>query len=97
MQYNFEWDLRKARLNRKKHGVSFEEGATVFQDPRMLTLYDGSHSKMEDRWITLGLSATGKLLVVNHTFREEYSEQISVRIISTRKATTREKREYQEV
>ena len=95
MQYDFEWDPAKARTNRKKHAVSFEEAATVFLDPRMLTLYDGSHSRTEDRWITLGLSGAGRLLVVNHTFREGVSERVPVRIISTRKATARERRQYQ--
>lgn len=95
MRYDFEWDPPKARANRSKHRVSFEEGATVFQDPRMLTLYDGSHSRNEDRWITLGLSVMGRLLVVNHTFPETASDRVPVRIISTRRATAREKRQYE--
>ncbi len=96
MQYDFEWDLRKARANRTRHGVTFEEAATVFQDSNMLTLFDTKHDNHEDRWITLGTSAAGRLLVVNHTFPERVSEQVPVRIISTRKATPRERRQYQE-
>ena len=96
MQYDFEWDLRKARANRTRHRVSFEEATTVFSDPRMVTLYDGLHSTNEDRWITLGLSAAGRLLVVNHTFPQRVTDRVPVRIISSRKATTREKRQYQE-
>ncbi len=95
MQYDFEWDPQKAIANRRKHRISFEEAATVFQDPRMLTLYDRSHSRDEERWITLGLSATGRLLVVNHTFLETASDRVAVRIISIRKATTAERRQYQ--
>ena len=97
MQYDFEWDLKKARSNRTRHGVSFEEAATVFRDPRMLTLYDGTHSTYEDRWITLGLSAAGRLLIVNHAFPQRATDHIPVRIISSRKATSRERRQYQEI
>jgi hypothetical protein len=96
VQYDFEWDLKKARANRTRHGVSFEEATTVFRDPRMVTLYDGLHSTYEDRWITLGLSAAGRLLVVNHTFPQRVTDRVPVRIISSRKATTHEKRQYQE-
>jgi len=96
VQYDFEWDLKKARSNRASHGVTFEEAATVFQDPQMLTLYDGKHSSNEDRWITLGISAAGRVVVVNHTFPDRISEYIPVRIISSRKATSRERRQYRE-
>jgi len=96
VQYDFEWDLKKARSNRNNHGVTFEEAATVFQDPDMLTLYDGTHSSNEDRWITLGISAAGRVLVVNHTFPERVSDHIPVRIISSRKAIGREQRQYRE-
>ncbi len=96
MQYDFEWDLKKARANRTKHGVSFEEATTVFQDPRMVTLFDGTHSAYEDRWVTVGLSVAGRLLVVNHTFPQRPADHVPVRIISTRKATVRERRQYRE-
>ena len=65
MQYDFEWDLPKAKSNRRAHAVTFEEAATVIQDPQMLTLYDEQHSAIEDRWITLGISAAGRPLVVS--------------------------------
>jgi hypothetical protein len=96
VQYDFEWDPKKARSNRRNHKVTFEEAATVFMDPKMLTLYDGKHSLNEDRWITLGISAAGTLLVVNHTYPEQISDNIPVRIISSRKATSRERLHYQE-
>jgi uncharacterized protein len=95
-QYNFEWDTEKARVNRAKHDVSFEEAATVFCDPQMLTIKDTEHSEHEERWITVGSSAAGRLLVVCHTFREEQKESAVVRIFSARKATRRERRQYEE-
>src|SRR5262245_15113850 len=66
----FEWDDDKARTNWSKHGVSFEEAATVFDDPFSLTREDPDHSFDEDRFITLGLSDFGRLLVVCHTDRD---------------------------
>jgi len=68
MNYNFEWDPRKARSNYGKHGIRFEEAATVFRDPRALTIFDTDHSEHEDRWITMGISKKGRLLIVCHTF-----------------------------
>lgn len=94
MNYNFEWDPNKARSNRTKHGVTFEEAATVFHDPRALTIYDPDHSITEDRWITLGISGSGRLLVVCHTFRDENKESASIRIFSSRKATKKEMKQY---
>jgi hypothetical protein len=67
-QYLFEWDPDKATRNRSKHGVGFEQAAAVFKDPQAVSVYDVEHSKREDRWITLGLSADRGLLVVCHTF-----------------------------
>ena len=94
MQYDFEWDLKKAKFNRTNHRVTFEEAATVFRDSQMLTLYDGKHSSNEDRWTTLGISVAGRVLVVNHTFPDKITDHIAVRIISSRKATSRERRQY---
>lgn len=94
MRYNFEWDPEKARSNRLKHGVCFEEAATVFRDPRMLSLYDGKHSQGEDRWITLGISANGRLLVVCHTFTDETGNSATIRLISSRKAAEAETKAY---
>lgn len=94
MQYDFEWDSQKARTNRRKHGVSFEEAASVFLDPRMLTLFDEEHDDTEYRWLTLGISAFGRLLVVCHTYREESDDAVAIRIFSCRKATARERGQY---
>jgi len=95
-QYNFEWDTEKARVSREKHDVSFEEAATVFCDPQMLTICDEEHSEHEERWITVGTSATGRVLVVCHTFRDETQRSAVVRIFSARRATRRERQQYEE-
>ena len=94
MNYNFEWDPQKAQLNHKKHGIRFGEATTVFRDPRALTIFDPNHSKLEDRWTTMGISKTGKLLVVCHTFHEENKEAVSIRVFSSRKATRKESKLY---
>lgn len=91
MGIKFEWDERKARENRKKHGVTFEEAATVFGDPLSLTISDPFHSMGEERFVTLGLSFNGRLLVVIHMNNGD-----SIRIISARTATLRERKCYEE-
>jgi len=96
VQYNFEWDPEKARGNRRKHGVSFEQAASVFRDPRALSVYDPEHSRAEDRWLTLGLSADGGVLVVHHTFEEVDPSTVRIRIFSSRRATKSEIRQYSE-
>ena len=96
MDYDFEWDPDKARMNRRKHGVGFEQAMTVFRDPRAVSVFDDAHSGTEERWITLGLSASGGLLVVHHTFQEMNQNTIRVRIFSSRKATKKEAAQYGE-
>ena len=86
------WDPKKAASNRRKHGVSFEEAQTVFQDVDALRIYDPDHSEDEDRFLLLGLSSRLRLLVVCHCYHEN-DEQI--RIISARKATARESVTYE--
>jgi hypothetical protein len=74
MALNFEWDANKAKSNLGKHGISFEEASTIFGDPRSSTIPDPMHSDLENRFITLGTSHRGKLLVVVHTEkRRQYS------------------------
>jgi hypothetical protein len=93
-QFNFEWDPPKAAANLRKHGFSFERAATVFHDPEALSAYDRAHSEAgEDRWITLGMDAQGQL-VVAHTWREAGEGVARCRIISARKATMTEARQY---
>lgn len=96
VEFNFEWDPRKAAQNQQKHGVAFEQAATVFADPRALTIYDDEHSSEEDRWITMGLSAAGLLLVVHHTYDAEGKNISGIRIFSSRKATKNEETQYGE-
>ena len=87
----FEWNPDKAALNLEKHGVSFQEAATVFNDPLSMTFPDPDHSIGESRYVIIGLSRFGQLLVVAHTARET-----KVRIISARKATRPERRFYEQ-
>ena len=89
MGLTFEWDPNKAESNIVKHDVSFEEASTIFADPLSITIQDPDHSDMEDRFITLGMSIRGRLLVVVHTDRNA-----TIRIISARLATTRERKDY---
>ncbi len=93
-ELNFEWDPDKASSNWRKHGISFERAATVFRDREALSLYDRAHSQGEDRWITLGMDSQGQLLVVSHTWRESGAGAASCRLISARKATKTEARQY---
>ncbi len=86
----FEWHEEKAAANLKKHGVSFEEAKTVFNDPLALTIEDPKHSRDEQRFIDIGYSESGGLLVVAYTERGE-----AIRIISSRKATQSERRAYE--
>lgn len=87
----FEWDEAKNAVNRKKHGVAFEEARTVFYDEAALVIDDPEHSAEEERFIILGMSSRANLLVVCHCCRE--SETV-IRIISARKATKTESRYY---
>jgi uncharacterized DUF497 family protein len=88
---SFEWDLQKNTSNRRKHGISFEEAQTVFADEYALFMSDPDHSIEEDRFILLGLSANLRILVVCHCYRE--SDDV-IRIISARKATRSEQKQY---
>jgi uncharacterized DUF497 family protein len=87
----FEWDDEKAARNLNKHSVSFREATTVFGDSFSLTISDPIHSEGEDRFIILGQSFQGRLLVVVHTYREN-----RIRIISARVGNKRERQYYEE-
>ena len=87
----FEWDRTKAALNRRKHGISFEEAQAVFYDEHAIEFFDPDHSDQEDRFIMLGVSFQLRLLVVCHCVRETQSV---IRIISARKATRHEAETY---
>ena len=88
---DFTWDDDKNKKNVASHSVSFEEAKTVFYDPNAKIIYDPDHSRDEDRFIILGLSKLLKILVVCHCYRE--NDKI-IRIISARKATIKEQRQY---
>ena len=96
INYNFEWDSTKYRGNRDKHGVAFDEAATVFKDSKALSIFDPDHNESEDRWVTMGISEKGRLLIVIHTFRKESEGAATIRIISSRKATKQETKTYGE-
>ena len=85
-----EWDPRKAKLNFRKHGVHFADAAIVLEDEHALTMRDPA-SEEEERWVTIGLDAFGRAIVVVYTWRDE-----RVRLISARKATPSERRMYEE-
>jgi uncharacterized protein len=87
----FEWDLHKAETNLRKHGVSFDEGATVFFDQLALSGPDPDHSVDESRFITFGISSLGHLLAVSHTYRPG-----GLRLISARRVTRAERKLYEE-
>ena len=91
MNIRFEWDPDKAHRNFVKHGVAFEEAQTIFNDESFVTVIDDEHSDNKDRYITIGVSGKGRLLVVAHTDRAH-----DLRIISARMATRKEEIFYAE-
>jgi uncharacterized DUF497 family protein len=91
MALHFEWDPAKAEANLAKHGVSFDEASTVFGDPLSVTVTDPRHSRGEERLVTFGLSASGRLLAVMYAERGE-----RVRLISAREVTRSERTAYEE-
>jgi hypothetical protein len=88
---NFEWDPKEAEANVGKHGVSFDEAATVFLDPMAMSGPDPEHSVGEDRYITFGYTRLGRLLAVCHTYRPG-----AIRIITARRVTRGERNLYEE-
>jgi len=90
-ELRFEWDPSKAETNQDKHGVSFEEAASIFYDDRAVEFYDEDNSEWEDRFLLLGISSKLRLLMVCHCYRASDSV---IRIISARKATKNESMHY---
>jgi len=93
VQLAFGWDEGKDLSNQKKHGISFEEAETVFVDENALLIHDPDHSGEENRFVLLGLSAKLRMLVVSHCYRKN---DAVIRIISARKATRMERKQYRE-
>ena len=87
---DYEWDAAKARVNYRKHGVQFAEAVTALEDGFALTIRD-EYSEVEERWITLGTDSLGRVLVVVYSWRGE-----RIRVISARRATPAERRQYGE-
>ena len=96
MRIDFDWDPAKATGNATKHGVTFEEAMTVFRDPLALSLLDEDPGAGEERWITLGTASTGNLLLVVHTWADIDADRSRVRVISARRPTRSEARQYRE-
>jgi len=88
----FEWDEKKAVENLRKHGVSFDAATTIFGDPLAITYHDPLNSLEEDRYLTFGHTSLGRLIVVSHTDRND-----SIRPISAREMTRKEKSDYEQV
>lgn len=86
----FEWDDDKDEINLRKHGVTFAEAATVFDDPLAITYFDPDHSQEESRFLTIGMSIDGRVLILSHTDRGE-----NIRIISARASTRFERKGYE--
>lgn len=87
---HFEWDLKKATANKRKHGISFEEATSALRDPFSATAHDPDHSENELRFVSFGVSSLGRLLTVSHTERGN-----AARIISARLATNTERQIYE--
>ena len=87
----FEWDNKKNQINKKRHGVSFEEAKSVFYDENAIQFWDEEHSDTEERYLLLGRSSKMRILLIVHSYREQESV---IRIISARKATKNESKHY---
>jgi uncharacterized DUF497 family protein len=96
-QYQFEWDEVKAASNARKHGVSFDLAATIFHDPRLISLPDLEHSEAEDRWFSIGLAGNGEMFSVVYRWWQSDPATTTIRLISARPATATEVRHYQEM
>jgi uncharacterized protein len=96
MRIDFDWDPEKAASNSMKHGITFEEAMSVFHDPLALSQLDDDHTTGEERWTTIGLASPGNLVPVVHTWTEIDASSIAVRIISARRPTRNETRQYRE-
>ncbi len=90
----FNWDDKKNKINMDKHGISFEEAKEIFEDPLQLSIMDKRFNYFEERWITVGKTKASCILVVAHLYFDDVGEEI-IRIISARRATIHERRQYE--
>ncbi|MEO7959855.1 MAG: BrnT family toxin [Fibrobacteria bacterium] len=89
----FGWDPKKDESNLKKHGIAFEMAQLVFADPLALSVPDEGHSEGEERWVTVGQAGSHLIVLVVHTYRDTEEEEV-IRLISARKATPKERKQY---
>jgi uncharacterized DUF497 family protein len=94
--FQFDWDEVKADANARKHGVSFELAFTVFHDPRLLTIADLEHSATEERWFSVGCASNGVVLSLVYLWSDADPTTTNIRMISARKSTQTEIRQYEE-
>ena len=92
----FEWDALKAATNLFKHGVSFELAATIFHDPRLLTVADLEHGESEERWLSIGMASNGSILCIVYLWSESDVVTTKIRLISARNAALAEAKQYAE-
>ena len=96
MKLTFRWDNQKAQSNLRNHQVSFDEAKTIFNDPLLVTYFDEFHSENEERWISIGTSSQNRILLTVHTEWEKSTDELVIRIISSRKATPSERQIYEQ-
>ena len=96
LPFQFEWDELKADANARKHGVAFELASTVFHDPRLLTAADLEHGNSEERWFSVGCASNGVVLSVVYLWSDGDPAATNIRLISARKSTQAESRQYRE-
>ena len=94
--FQFEWDETKADENVRKHGVTFELASSVFREPHLVTVADLEHSETEERWFSIGIARNGASLSVFYLWSDADPATVKIRLISARKATPAEWRQYQE-
>lgn len=90
----YEWDSNKNEINKKKHGISFEEAKQVFDDPLHIAILDERFSYFEERWITIGKTLSSQIVVAANLYFDDDGEEV-IRIISARRATSHERRQYE--
>jgi uncharacterized DUF497 family protein len=94
--FQFEWDEAKAAANERKHGVTFELASSILYDPSLLTVADLEHGETEERWLSIGVARNSALLSIVYLWSEADPAAIKIRLISARRATQAECRQYEE-
>lgn len=97
MEMMFEWDKHKNTVNSKKHGISFEEAAEVFEDPLHISVLDKRFDYYDERWITIGATKDGRIIVIGHLYYITENSEEHIRIITARKAAKKEREQYETI